>query len=330
MKSLGFVSICTNSYLPQAILLNRSLQKVYNQRLGLVCVERAVEGFDINEFEYVKTAHELFGDEFERIIFRYGVVEAATAIKARVLKDALRNFGSVVYLDPDILLYSKFDELHNSQSIIATPHIVGATQQWTSIFENELRVLRHGMCNLGFLYLPKNKATAQFLEWWEQRLLYLCFEEPGKGLYVDQKWFDLAIGIFQIELIRHPGYNVANWNASSRSLADNNGILSCGGYPVRFFHFSGCMTGRDLQSYAAGDLSEARYAIELRNAYNSALSEIACGMPITRTPWSYSTFSSGEMIQRRARKNWAFRPPVLDKSDLNPFLLSNHLLTASL
>jgi hypothetical protein len=228
----------------------------------------------------------------------------------------------VIYLDPDIVAYSGLTEVEGSNAeIMATPHLTEVDPRWPSVYENELRVLRHGICNLGFLALRNSGTAFDFLDWWERRLLYLCLDDPANGLFVDQKWFDLALGLFPVLLIRHPGYNIANWNGIARSVTiKSGGQLECAGnHPVRFIHFSGFASGRDLIAYNRIDREGAEVLIKLRDKY---IEEVRKRSVHPIESWTYSSYHSGEHIELRSRRNWLFRPRT-GTPELDPFSLSN-------
>ncbi|HEV7786273.1 MAG TPA: hypothetical protein VGQ28_13095, partial [Thermoanaerobaculia bacterium] len=104
----------------------------------------------------------------------------------------------------------------------------------------EREILLSGIYNLGFLGLAFNERTLAFLDWWKERLYRWCLHEVDKGLFVDQRWMDLAPAFLpRAEILRDPGYNVAYWNLSHRTLAQRGGAWWVGDVPLRFFHFSG-------------------------------------------------------------------------------------------
>ncbi len=75
-------------------------------------------------------------------------------------------------------------------------------------------------------------------------LLELGFSEGRTGLFVDQKWMNLAPGLFEhIAILRHAGCNMAYWNLHERVLTeDAGGYLvqgANGAEQLNFFHFSG-------------------------------------------------------------------------------------------
>ena len=80
-----------------------------------------------------------------------------------------------------------------------------------------------------------------FLDWWEDRCLKFGFEDLRAGLFVDQKWVNLAPCFFvNLRILRDAGCNVAYWNLPERNLSDKDGAyLVNESSPLVFFHYSG-------------------------------------------------------------------------------------------
>lgn len=179
-----------------------------------------------------------------RFLFRYNVLEANTAVKPWAMEYLSRVMGydAVIYLDPDIYLYRPLTHIHaclrSGATLVLTPHITGPL--WDSDRPNELDILRAGVYNLGFVAIGQWTTAKSILSWWQLRLEHHCIVEPDNGLFVDQRWMDLAPGLFEdVHILRHKGYNVAYWNLHERPLSQDNGGWLAGGVPVHFFHFSG-------------------------------------------------------------------------------------------
>jgi hypothetical protein len=127
-----------------------------------------------------------------------------------------------------------------------------------------------------------------------------CYVDVQHGVFVDQKWIDLACSFFDIRVLRDVGYNVANWNVSKRKLAHTADGVRVNGRPLVFFHFSKIDSGRDMhyfRRYAGEGLESVR---RLRAEYKEELA--GCGQAELRyVPWSYDGFLSGERIAPETR-----------------------------
>ena len=88
--------------------------------------------------------------------------------------------------------------------------------------------------------LSFREETFRFLKWMQSRLYEHCLNDLPSGLYVDQKWLDLAPSFFPgFGLIRDDTANVAYWNLHERPIEFKDGSFHTSGKPIKFFHFSG-------------------------------------------------------------------------------------------
>ncbi|HWS72294.1 MAG TPA: group 1 glycosyl transferase, partial [Thermoanaerobaculia bacterium] len=149
--------------------------------------------------------------------FRYTILELNTAAKPWMFEHLFaRGYDRVVYFDPDIVVYSPLAELDES-FLTLTPHLTGSIRG--DDHPSERTVSQAGAYNLGFLAVTRQPSLERFLAWWQEKLEFQCVVEPERGLFVDQKWMDLAPGLFpDVRILRHDGYNVAYWNLGQRTV----------------------------------------------------------------------------------------------------------------
>ncbi|HEX3111599.1 MAG TPA: group 1 glycosyl transferase, partial [Thermoanaerobaculia bacterium] len=174
--------------------------------------------------------------------FRYTMLELDTAVKPWLIAHLFaQGYDRVVYLDPDIVVYSKLAELDGDGQpfITLTPHLTTPAEE--EGHARERGILIAGAWNLGFIAITRDPQLDAFLGWWKRRLERECVVEPEQGLFCDQKWIDLVPGLFdRVMPLRHDGYNVAYWNLAQRPVTRNGvGAFVVNGQPLRFFHFSG-------------------------------------------------------------------------------------------
>ena len=277
----------------------------------------------------------------DQFCFKYDVTELATAVKPFFLRWLLETHAlpGVFYLDPDILVTAPLDVLYarllSGGGLLLTPHLTTDFPE-DGLTPDERHVLRSGMFNLGFLGLRAGAPAAQFLPWIEHKLTDRCVIDHAAGLFVDQRFFDLAPFLFPelCDVERHPGYNVAYWNLHSRTLApDPNGAANrwlCNGETLCFFHFSSynptrpeSISGHQTRFRLADrpDLQAIfeRYRTELwRHGYDE----------VRRWPYTYATFANGQAISyavRRYYRGWKAAFP-----DVDPFRSPDLLRKASL
>jgi hypothetical protein len=324
-------TIACNNYLPKAMFLAQTARQHHPDAMIVLCVvEKKVhaEALACGLFDVIIRASDLYNSEFATLIFKHSVIEAATAIKARLiiwLLSAYCNESLVVYLDPDIWVFSRFNELINELffDIAVTPHHLRDEEIAEAVQDNVLRTLQCGIFNLGFLAINRSQTAYDFLNWWETRLRMFCYIDFPRGLFVDQKWVDLAMSFFDLCVLRHPGYNVANWNISQRSLEMENGHLVVNGEPLRFLHFSGIDTGRDLWVFRKYAPSPDAFIHKVREAYVRHIGSYDQKL-LSQEGWSYDFFDSGERITLETRIACRNNPALLERHP-QPFRESNEV-----
>jgi glycosyltransferase involved in cell wall biosynthesis len=176
-------------------------------------------------------------------LFRYEIMELNTAAKPYMFAQLRRQgYDRVVYIDPDILVIDRLVDveqlLDEGASAVVTPHLT--TPLNDDRHPSELDIMRAGAYNLGFLAIAGLPAADAFIAWWQDKLEYGAISDQNRGLFTDQKWVDLAPGMFGgFAVLRDPGYNVAYWNLTHRPVTRKNGVWMAGESRLRFFHFSG-------------------------------------------------------------------------------------------
>ncbi|HEV7786545.1 MAG TPA: hypothetical protein VGQ28_14455, partial [Thermoanaerobaculia bacterium] len=222
-------TIIANNYLAYARAFTRSFLE--RHPAGSVCVlivDRPQPGHRYEDEPFAVTFADQLGiSGFSHFSFRYSIVELSTAVKPWFLLHLHRTLGvdRVCYFDPDILILGDLGELYDRvgrADAVLTPHLTAPIDD--SLVPGEREILLSGIYNLGFLGLAFNDRTLAFLDWWKQRLYRWCLHEVDKGLFVDQRWMDLAPAFLpRTEILRDPGYNVAYWNLVHRTLTRRDG-----------------------------------------------------------------------------------------------------------
>jgi hypothetical protein len=243
---------------------------------------------------------------------KYDILELNTNVKPTFLKFlfAEHEVDELVYLDPDIFVYSPlspvFEALKNASAVL-TPHLTSPVNDGKKPGEQEM--LYNGTYNLGFIALRRSAETTLLLNWWEERCLALAFSEGRTGLFVDQKWMNLAPGLFDgVNLLRHPGCNMAFWNLHERRLQETNtGYRLCDGRDLCFFHFSGVILtdpeslSRNTDRYTLAQRPDLR---ALFDAYKRCvLANRVEG--IDNLPYGFDRLSDGTAVTRLARRIYA-------------------------
>ncbi len=316
----GFVAatIIARNYLPYARELARSLQEQHTGiRLRVLVVDWPPVPESDGTMEMLGPLDlALSRDEFLRMVAAYDVMELATALKPWLLRRLLKlTPGPALYLDPDIEVLAPLDDLAalaDRHGIVLTPHAVEPVPR-DRRRPAEAELMASGVFNLGMIAVSRDADP--FLSWWEERLSRDAIVDPEHMLFTDQRWVDLAVGHFHAHVERDPGYNVAYWNASTRSLSNVGGRFYAGDSLLRTFHFSGFQPERPhLLTRHSGErprvlLSENAAVRDLCEGYSARL--MASGYTAPLTPeYGYHRLPGGVKMDRRMRR--AYRAALID------------------
>ncbi|MGI0481911.1 hypothetical protein ACN4EE_14140 [Geminocystis sp. CENA526] len=313
---------CTNNYLPKARVLGNSLKKFHpNLQFHLILCDRISDKIHLeNEpFDSIITIEELPISNFKSWIFKHNLVEMCTAVKGLGFLEIFKRYNcdNVIYFDPDIAIFYPLNELlenFNHSSILLTPHQLEPEKTKEMVIDNEICFLRYGTFNLGFLGVKNSEEGIKFLEWWSSRCLNFCYDDPANGLYTDQRSIDLVPSFFSdISILRHCGYNVANWNLSNRHFTGNvDHIIWVNEQPLCFYHFSssqGIMPEKyNLINSSIESLLEW-YKNECEKMGQKEFSKMSC---------YYDYFDNGELIKKQARLLYREKLKLQEKYP-NPF-----------
>ena len=240
-------TLCSTNYLAHAKTLGDSLREHspdYRFVIGLVDRLSPLVGPSFWEPHELIPVEELEIDGFAEMVARYNVVELNTAVKPFYIEYLYQrdpSVDAVIYLDPDILVYSDLSALADrlrTCSIVVTPHSCTYDDSEISIYY-EQGMLGTGVYNLGFLATSRSENTNALIRWWQRRLREHCYYAPGTGIFVDQLWMSLAPLYFDVYVEKNPGYNMCYWNHFERRVSwiDGRPIVN-GEHDLVFYHFS--------------------------------------------------------------------------------------------
>ena len=269
---------------------------------------------------------------------KYDILELNTNVKPAFLQHLFAAHGleQLVYLDPDICVYSPlspvFAELEAGATAVLTPHLT--TPLSDSLLPSEQDHLYNGTYNLGFAAFRRGPETDRLLGWWSDRCLALGFSEGRTGLFVDQKWMNLAPGLFSgVAILRDAGCNMAYWNLHERRLSgppDAAMVENPNGPPVplRFFHFSGV----DLEDATGISRHTNRFDLSQRPDLETLFTDYRRRLAtcrdetLQRLPYGFDRLSDGTVVTRLARRiyakhqaRWAGQDPFDAKGEFAGF-----------
>lgn len=251
-RRIGVFTIASKNYLAYVRVLLKSVAAIHPEYALYLCLADKVDGaFDPEgeSFEIVES-DSLGIPCFTDMTLRYDIMEFNTAVKPFMFQWLMDNteLDSFVYIDPDIRVYSKFDELESALesgcSVVLTPHIMNPIEDGRS--PNDHHMLQAGVFNLGFAAMNRCDEARHFVEWWGRRLETQASVDLPNNLFTDQRWCDLAPCFLpRLHVLRAPGYNVAYWNLTERDVRRVNGEWEVNGEPLSFFHFSGISVDKE-------------------------------------------------------------------------------------
>lgn len=282
MSSIGVFTIASKNYLAYVRVLMSSLAKVHPEYKLYLCLADHFDGyFDPTAEPYTIIETEQLGiPDLNNIALRYDIMEFNTAVKPFMFRWLFEhtNLDAVIYLDPDIQVYSRFDCLESllgdGASVVLTPHITRPLEDGKN--PDDYSFLKTGVFNLGFIAVRRCDESGDFIDWWGRRLLKHCTVELQVGLFVDQKWCDLApCFLGNLKILRNEGYNIAYWNLAQRKVSQTgNGQWLVNQSPLVFFHFSGVspsnvhLVSKHQDRFSWKDVTDAQ---PLFKEYNKAL-----------------------------------------------------------
>lgn len=315
MKIAAYTSCAVNYYAKARVLLESIQKNSPGTTLNLILGDILPTGlYPRSEgFNDVWDASDLGYDR--GWIFKHNIMELCTAVKGRALEKLMSECPDAdlyVYLDPDVYVYDNLEHVFlemGDSSIGLVPHILWPEETAVGVRLTEMSVLRHGVYNLGHLFVRGDKVGKEFAAWWRARLDEHCFDDPAVGLFTDQRWIDLVPAIFEnVHVLREPIYDVASWNLFGRNITHiqdekdkSKKRYFVNGRPLITYHFSGSgPTGthaRVRQIFAPSNGSAA----ELERDYERAIH--AHGQKwFERFPSRYEAFPDGTPIRSEARK----------------------------
>jgi hypothetical protein len=307
-----FTSAAVN-YLPKVRLLCRSIRERHPEaviHLALADLTPQWIAVDDEPFDDIIGIEALGIRDWRAWSFTHSIVELSTAIKPFALKHllALADCAKVVYFDPDMVLFSRVDDILaalDTANVVLTPHQTQPETTLDAILDNEVASLKYGIFNLGFIGVANTAEGRRFADWWAERCYHLCRADLENGLFTDQKWINFAPVFFDgVTIIKSPRHNVATWNLTTRRMTGNFETgFAVDGEPLGFYHFTGFDSG--AHRIMAIKNASASPAVQQLIAWYEGEIAIADRDPISEWPWAFGRFSDGTPIEQGHR--WFYR-----------------------
>src|SRR5262245_4824906 len=266
--------------------------------------------------------------EIERFFFRYTVLELSTAVKPWFFRRLFaQGFDRVVYLDPDIFVYTPMTDLEQALDAgalaVLVPHLTGRIRDTARPTEHE--ILQAGAYNLGFCALARHPQLEALLDFWSEKSLRDFVSDVQRGLFTDQRWMDLVPGMFSgVTILRHDGYDVAYWNLPHRQITADGERFLVNGSPLVFFHFSGLDPAKP-EGFSKHQnryrLSTVGAAAPLIRAYCEAVR--LQGLQTCRTwPYAYGFLNDGSPLPDVVRQLYRTSTEIEEWAGSDPFAIT--------
>lgn len=240
-ENISVFTVCNVAYLNKAMVLAESLYSSNKIKLDIFIFDKKRELYLSQEYCNFHWVEEMEIPNFDKLSFKYNIIELSTALKPWLTLNLLKSNSKVIFFDPDVMVfhdvYSILEGL-DRHPVILTPHYF-----CTKIngLIDDARMMKFGVFNLGFFAVNSTNESKTFLNWWSDRCLLNGFDDAQFGIFTDQKWVSIAPCFFPfLHTTYDPGFNVAYWNIDERSISKNDS----GNYyvneifPLVFFHFS--------------------------------------------------------------------------------------------
>lgn len=317
-----FSSVCAN-YIHKARTLAQSVKlHMPDVKMILCLVEREIPDTAFADcFDDIVLAKDAWEGNFDRFIFKHAIVEASTAVKGQFFRYLYTQYpqeNQFVYLDPDVYVYSDLIELREElkvSPIVLCPHLLKPGN-----IDMELSSTAHGVYNLGFLAISRSEQGKKCIDWWAERLYLFCYDDIQRGIFTDQKWFDLAPCFFDVKILKHHGYDFAPWSLLGCNMQEHDGNYTVESDMLRFIHFSGF--GASAENCMKNWLPEGNHPFRDLYAAYAKIHDSNDMDSISKTPWSYTAYHSGESIDDIVRQAYRSNYDVMFMEE-DPFTKSN-------
>lgn len=309
-RSRVYFTIVSRNYISYAATLMQSLETVDPHSSRFVILADEPGGFSHLRIPAdLLLARDIGIPTFDDMTLRYQIMELNTAVKPYAFRYFFERYPESIisYIDPDIVVLRRLtlveDQLEQSNELALTPHITRPLRD--GLMPDDMSIMKSGVWNLGFAAFRRSEDTERLVDWWADRCRTDCRSSVEENIFTDQRWMDMAPSfVARTAIIRDPGYNLAYWNLSHRSVAaDENGITVEGG-PITFVHFSGIVPDND----AIFSKHQNRFSVENIGALRILLDDYRGRLlandweTTSRLPYAYGYSPDGRRMHDLSRR----------------------------
>jgi glycosyltransferase involved in cell wall biosynthesis len=258
---------------------------------------------------------------------KFTAAEFSNALKPAFLRYLAGFADRVVYLDCDIAVFSRLDEmldLVEAQPLVLVPHMLAPLPQPQHFWVHPTRadVFNSGLINAGCFALQLGPC-ATFLDFWHDANFAPGTFYDGAGYQTDQQHLNWALVTMQgATVLRDARFNVAYWNLHERDFRAGEGpdgqtTFLVDGQKLGFFHFS----GYDIYDRLHLSRHDGRYSVynlpfvaEILGWYSDAV--LACGnAELLHEPYRFARLANGFSLTPFLRQILKRYEPQIPKFD---------------
>lgn len=326
------LTICSVNYLSKAFVLYDSFHAFHeNDSFYLLVVDKKDPKIVFPSGIKVLWVEDLGLEDWKRKAFNFDVIEFNTNVKPMMLLKLLESYDKVMYLDPDIEVFSPIDSVLddlNTSAVVLTPHYVQPILDGAK--PDDIELLKFGAYNLGFVAVSNKPEAREFLSWWSKRCLEYGYYEPQSGLGVDQKWVVIAPSFFEkIKISFDLGLNVAFWNLHERHVdISSEGYFINSVTPLKFVHFSS-FSSEQPELIAK---KQSRFSLGSRKDFSKLCVEYAAKLKEKDTiyfseyKYTFDYFDDGSYISPALRRFYSLYKDTLFKDVVDPFEINGPVM----
>lgn len=243
---------------------------------------------------------------------RFTASELANALKPVFLRYLAPLAERVIYLDSDIAVFDRFDEMLDAlqqSDLVLVPHMLRPLPrpEQFDVHPNRTDIFNSGLINAGAFGIAPGRL-GEFLEFWERANFDVGSFYAQAGNQTDQQYLNWALVMVPgAAIIREPRYNVAYWNLHDRDLRLRPGssasAFDVGDRPLAFFHFS----GYDIDDPLRVSVHDGRYnvyhapALATILAWYSARLHESEDVMLLHEPYRFDVLGNGVPLNRFLR-----------------------------
>lgn len=236
-KDTALICVCSPEYLNQYRVLYKSI-KVHVPDVSTVLYYGG-EDTPTDVGEVVNVSSWVKESAYTDPLYTY------CSMRPRAILDAFNKFDRIILLGADTEFFSYPSECFTAHEAFVTMYIHEPYRGDQTLYGNNLQVLENGQINADLIGFRKTSKVLQFVEWVYEQTKTQC--KIGEKEYVDQVWFSMIFSFLDtVNIIRHPGYNVAHYNMYQRGLqiTESKHQMS-NGQPLVLFHYAGFVKGQE-------------------------------------------------------------------------------------